>query len=367
MYNWKLTEWPHFTYKEDLITSLEIDFLIHIGAVKGQLDGLTLTQKNEALVDLLVIEAIKTSEIEGEYLSRPDVMSSIKKNLGISEKAPRQVKDQRAQGIGKLMVTIQKTFHQPLTEEMLFAWHKMLMSGAKGVSKGVWRTHTAPMQVVSGTMGKEVVHFEAPPSEGVPVEMKAFFQWFNETAPDGPAAIKNPLIRSGMAHLYFESIHPFEDGNGRIGRAISEKALSQGVKQPVLLSLSATMEKHSKAYYAAIKQGQSTNDLTEWLSYFIHTVMDAQKAALKHISFSLMKAKLFDRYGKDLNTRQTKVLNRMLAEGTDGFKGGMTAKKYMSLTKASKATATRDLQELTVLGIFIPSKGGRSTNYVLKF
>lgn len=365
MYNWQLADWPHFTYKEDQIPSLEMDFIIQTGVAKGQLEGLDQTKKNEALVDLLVIEAIKTSEIEGEYLSRLDVMSSIKKNLGISEKAPRQVKDQRAKGIGKLMVTLQKTFQKPLTEEMLFTWHKILMSGAKSVTKGAWRTHTAPMQVVSGTVGKEVIHFEAPPSERVAAEMTAFMQWFNDTSPDGFSPIKNPLIRSGLAHLYFESIHPFEDGNGRIGRAISEKALSQGVKQPVLLSLSAIMEQQSKQYYAAIKQGQSTNDTTKWLTYFIHTVMEAQKAALAYISFSLMKAKLFDRYGKDLNTRQTKVLNHMLAEGPGGFEGGMTAKKYMSLTKTSKATATRDLQQLEILSILKSSGGGRSVSYAI--
>ncbi len=363
MYNWQQADWPYFTYKEDLIPSLEMDFIVQTGAAKGQLEGLSLTQKNEALVDLLVIEAIKTSEIEGEFLSRPDVMSSIKKNLGISEKAPRQVKDQRAKGIGQLMVTIQKTFHQPLTEEMLFSWHRMLMSGSKGITKGAWRYHKAPMQVVSGTIGKEVIHFEAPPSERIPEEMKAYISWFNNTAPDGSTPIKNPLIRSGLAHLYFESIHPFEDGNGRIGRAISEKALSQGVKQPVLLSLSSTMEKHHKKYYNAIKQGQQSNDTTEWLSYFIKTVLAAQGEALKHISFTLMKAKLFDHHGKDLNARQVKVLNRMLAEGPKGFKGGMTAKKYMSLTKASKATVTRDLQQLELLSILKSSGGGRSVSY----
>lgn len=222
------------------------------------------------------------------------------------------------------------------------------------------------MQVVSGAIGKETIHFEAPPSTRVQQEMQHFFEWFNASAPGKQQAINNPIVRSAIAHWYFESIHPFEDGNGRIGRAISEKALSQGLGQPALISLSSSMENKKDHYYKALKQAQRTLDLTKWISYFTKTVLSAQLEAEKLICFSLKKTKFFDRHKEQLNERQTKVINRMLQEGPNGFEGGMTAKKYMAITKASKATATRDLQTLTTLGVFTGKGGGRSVSYTLK-
>ncbi|WP_192347310.1 Fic family protein [Algoriphagus sp. Y33] len=364
-YNWEQSDWPNFTYKEGKSGKILLDFLMKSGQLSGVLTGLSEGNQTELLLEMMVVEAIKTSEIEGEFLSQPDVMSSIKKNLGIHEEQPLLVKDRRAKGIAKLMIKVRSEFAQALTEKMLFEWHELLMEGNRYVSAGQWRADTAPMQVVSGSIGKEIIHFEAPPSAVVPAEMDSFISWFNKTAPGNSEAINNPLIRSAITHLYFESIHPFEDGNGRIGRALAEKALHQGLGHATLISLSGTIEGKKNEYYHALKSGQSSNDISDWLDYFADTVYHAQLSAEQLINFTLQKVKFFDRFANVLNERQIKAINRMLAEGPSGFEGGMTAKKYIAITKASKATATRDLQGLTELGIFLPQGGGRSVSYEL--
>ncbi|MEB2783288.1 Fic family protein [Algoriphagus persicinus] len=364
-YNWEQSDWPNFTYEEGKSGKILHDFLMKSGQISGVLTGLSEGNQTELLLDMMGMEAIKTSEIEGEFLSRPDVMSTIKKNLGIHEEQPLLVKDQRAKGIAKLMIKVRTDFTQELTEEVLFEWYEILMEGNRYVRTAQWRADTAPMQVVSGSIGKETIHFEAPPSAEVPAEMGSFISWFNKTAPGNSEEINNPLIRSAITHLYFESIHPFEDGNGRIGRALAEKALHQGLGHAALISLSETIEAKKNEYYDALKNGQSSNEISEWLDYFAETVYHAQLSAEQLINFTLQKVKFFDRFANVLNERQTKATNRMLAEGQAGFEGGMTAKKYIAITKASKATATRDLQGLTELGIFLPQGGGRSVSYEL--
>ena len=362
-YNWEQSDWPTFTYKEGKAGKILLDFLMKSGQMSGVLTGLAEGNQTELLLEMMVVEAIKTSEIEGEFLSRPDVMSSIKKSLGIHEEQPLLVKDQRAKGIAKLMIKVRSEYVQDLTEEMLFEWHELLMEGNRYVRAGKWRADSSPMQVVSGVIGKEIVHFEAPPSGRVPAEMAAFISWFNKTAPNKAETINNLLIRSAITHLYFESIHPFEDGNGRVGRALAEKALHQGLGHATLISLSSVIEEKKNEYYKALKSGQSSNEISDWLDYFADTVFDAQLSAEQLINFTLQKVKFFDRNKENLNERQTKVINRMLAEGPAGFEGGMTAKKYIAITKASKATATRDLQALVELGVFLPQGGGRSVSY----
>lgn len=365
LYNWQLTDWPVFTYLPGISEKLLLEFLVKSGQISGIITGFPKDNQTKLALEIMVEEAIKTSEIEGEFLSRQDVMSSIKKNLGIHEAQPLLVKDHRAKGIARLMIAVRTSYAEPLTEVDLFAWHEMLMEGNRYVQAGKWRTDSSPMQVVSGAIGKEIVHFEAPPSDRVGAEMNQFINWFNRTGPGQPEAISNPLIRSGISHLYFESIHPFEDGNGRIGRALAEKALHQGLGQPTLISLSNTIEKDKNGYYGALKKAQRSNEITSWLDYFAETVTKAQQDAERLIQFTLKKTKFFDLNGSRLNERQLKVISRMLEEGPDGFEGGMSAKKYMALTKASKPTTTRDLQELRDLGVFIPSGGGRSVSYVL--
>lgn len=263
------------------------------------------------------------------------------------------------------MVAVRNSFAAPLTTETLFSWHRMLMTRVTRITAGAWRSHEEPMLVVSGAIGKEKIHFEAPPSARVPAEMEKFIAWFNDTAPGTKNEIKKAPVRAAIAHLYFESIHPFEDGNGRIGRAIAEKALSQTIGRPVLLSLSQTIEADKKSYYLALESAQRSNEVTDWMKYFVKTTLQAQLEAKRIIDLCLKKTKFFDLFKNKLNGRQLKVINKMLEAEPNGFEGGMTAKKYISITKASKATATRDLQLLAELGVFIPQGGGRSTHYSL--
>jgi Fic family protein len=206
------------------------------GQSAGYLNSLRDNEQETSLIALLVKEAIKTSAIKGEFISRADVVSSIRKNLGFT--TPQyKIKDKRSEGIATLLVKSRESFAENLSETMLFDGHKQLMLGNYSIEVGVFRHHDEPMQVISGAIGKEEIHFEAPPSTQVGTEMTAFLDWFNATKPNGSSPIANLLIRSGIAHLYFETIHPFEDGNGRIGRVIAEKALSQGLKKPILMSL----------------------------------------------------------------------------------------------------------------------------------
>lgn len=364
VYNWQRADWPNFRYDARGIEDTLFAFSEETGEVTGILRSLPKEVEMEAIITTMVTEAIKTSEIEGEYLNRQDVVSSIKNNLGVNAKI-ENVKDKKSQGAAELMVLVRQTFSEPLSEKNLFHWHKVLMKGNTRINAGAWRKHQEPMQVVSGSIGKEKVHFEAPPSSIVPKEMKGFIEWFNSTAPGQPNEIKKAPIRSAIAHLYFETIHPFEDGNGRMGRAISEKALSQTLGRPVLLSLSRTIEADKKSYYNALSQAQKNNEITEWIEYFTGVILKAQKTANHFVEFILKKSKFFDRFRDDLNERQLKVIRRMMDAGPEGFDGGMNATKYISITKTSKATATRDLQQLVELGIFQPEGGGRSTRYTI--
>lgn len=360
-YNWQQPDWPHFRYDLTGIEETLFTLAEKTGRASGLLKGLTADAQLEATIEMMVVEAIKTSAIEGELLSRKDVMSSMRKNLGLE--TGHLSGDKRAQGTAALMLAVRNSFVAPLSGETLFEWHRLIMTGHRHVAAGQWRTHTEPMQVVSGAVGHEQVHFEAPPSSHIPSEMAQFIQWFNETAPDGPKEIRKAAVRSALAHLYFESIHPFEDGNGRIGRALSEKVLSQGLGRPALLSLSRAIEAKRSNYYDALKEGQQSNDVTSWITWFVNIVLEAQAQAEELIDFTLKKTRLFDRVRDQLNDRQIQILRRMLEEGPDGFEGGMSAKKYMTITGTSKATATRDLQELVERGIFAPTGGGRSTRY----
>jgi Fic family protein len=264
------------------------------------------------------------------------------------------------------MMAVNRSSAEPLSEAMLFEWHTMLLEGTRRVNAGQWRTHSEPMQIVSGSIGRETVHFEAPPSLHVPQEMEAFIRWFNDTAPTGRAPIRHAPIRSAIAHLHFESIHPFEDGNGRIGRAISEKVLAQHAGTALPISLSQSIEADRDGYYRALQSAQRTDTVTDWLVYFVRMTLDALREAEERIGFVIRVARFFDTNRANLSDRQLKVVRRMLEESPDDFLGGMNARKYGSLTGVSKATATRDLQDLVDKGILAMSGGGRSTGYQVR-
>lgn len=365
-YNWQQPDWPNFHYDlSDLYETL-IAIAEKTGRIQGKISHLDKDLQTEALISLMVEEAVKTSEIEGEYISRPDVRSSIKNKLGLNSQTVR-VNDKRAQGVVELLFDMRNTFQQPLTQDQLFNWHLMLLSSSLNPNLTIasWRSHEEPMQIVSGHHGKWLVHFEAPPSQDVPKEMQQFFAWFNTTAPTASQAIKYAPVRAAIAHLYFESIHPFEDGNGRIGRAIAEKALLQGFGYSALLSLSHAIEADKKSYYQALNAASKSNEITSWIKYFVNTLLNALDETDKQVSFILSTSIFWDKFKDLLNPRQIKAIKRMMQAGTKGFEGGMSAKKYMVITDTSKATATRDLQQLLAIGAFKQIGSGRSVRYDL--
>lgn len=366
-YNWQLENWPNFQYSIENIQSELLEYATQNGKLLGKLSAMPHDQQDEAIIKVMTAEAMKSSEIEGEFLSRVDVMSSIQRGLGIGN-TDQKVADKRSEGMANMLVEVRKSYHEDLSETVLFNWHQLLLSHQSSeIEVGKWRTFTEPMQVVSNIYNKPKVHFEAPPAVKVPGEMKQFIQWFNNSFPDSSTPITNAPVRSAIAHLYFESIHPFEDGNGRIGRAIAEKALLQSVKaSSMVTSLSLAIEANKKHYYSELEKAQKSKDVTEWVEYFVHMVLEAQKDTEKLICFIIEKSQFFDRYKEHLNKRQFKVIRRMFKEGPEGFEGGMNAKKYMSITSCSKATATRDLSDLYSQGALVRmEQGGRSTHYEL--
>jgi Fic family protein len=364
-YNWQQSNWTDFRYDlADLQRQLQY-YVAEQGRLAGMLYALTDEQQQQSVIDIMVIEAIKSFEIEGEYLSREEVLSSIRNKLGVN-RIPQRIKDKRAEGVTKLMIAVREHFAAPLDQTMLFHWHELMMEPYFQITKGAYRSGTEPMQIVSGAPGREVVHFEAPPAATVPGLMNAFYSWFNATAPQQAHSILHAPVRAALAHLYFETIHPFEDGNGRIGRAISEKALSQSAGRPILFSLSGAIEASRNDYYKELKRAQRSREVTPWIAYFLKTLLMAQRDAEEGIRFTIRKTQFFDRHQAKLNLRQEKVLAKMFDAGPGGFQGGMSAKKYGSLTKSAKATATRDLAQLVALGALVRKGDGRSTRYELK-
>jgi len=356
--------WPNFSFDVSELHHLLNTFLKKTAYLNGLYTGLNRKLQTEAKVNLLVQEAIKTSEIEGAYLSRKDVRSSICKHLNLAHNT-EHVKDHRAKGISSRMMKVHDGYNKRLSDVMLFSWHKDLFMNVRHIEIGKWRSHTEPMQIVSGNIDKPEVHFEAPPSARVSKEMNQFISWFNKDLEREEKKSYFAPVRSGLAHLYFESIHPFEDGNGRVGRALSEKALFQDLGGPILLSLSKAIEADKTLYYQQLKQAQRSNEITQWIEYFVLTLIKAQDYSRVLINLILKKAHFFDSYGDKLAERHKKVLNRMLEEEPEGFVGGITAKKYSFLTGVSKATATRDLQNLVAMGALLSSGKGRGVKYLV--
>lgn len=306
---------------------------------------------------------MKTSAIEGEMLDRQSVQSSLRRQLGLSpDSYPTKP---REQGVAEMMVDVYSTYAQPLTHETLFGWHSMLLSHDGQLEAiGAYRQHDDAMQIVSGRLDRPVVHFEAPSSVQVPNEMDQYVDWFNVTAPGAEEPLP-ALTRAGLSHLYFESIHPFEDGNGRLGRALAEKSLAQNTGQPSLIALAYSIERERKTYYDLLERHQKTLDVTPWLEWFAETVLTAQQVTLDRVGFFIAKARFYDRHREQLNDRQAKAIERMFREGPDGFKGGLSAENYISITGTSRATATRDLQEMVEIAALTREGERRYTRYWL--
>ena len=359
-WNWQRKNWPKFTYDAKKLEQLERDYAHAAGKLTGAMQHLTQDDKDEIVVHVLSTEGVKTAEIEGELLNRDSVQSSIRRKLGLS--AMRRNIEPAEAGVAALMIAVYTQYDTPLTHKELHHWNAELMQGRTDLErKGAYRTHDDPMQIVSGGLGMETVHFEAPPSKRVSDEMKQFIQWFNESHGVLPS-----LTRAGMAHLYSVSIHPYEDGNGRMARALTEKALSQAAGSPALSGLSRQIASKKPAYYGALERNNQELDITDWLLYFAHTAIDAKAHTLQSVDRVLEKAALYKKCGKELNERQKKVLNKLYQAEPEGFEGGLSAANYITITKASRATATRDLQKLVDLGILVQSGTRRFARYRLR-
>lgn len=348
LWNWQLSDWPKFTFDKVPLRDADARFFKGAGIVVGSLHHLDGEARREIVIELISQEMVDSSAIEGEILDRVSVQSSIARQLGFA--ADKRRSNPAEAGAAELMADLYRRYAEPLTDRLLFDWHKMLMNGRRDLADiGSYRTHSDPMQIVSGAPHAPRVHFEAPPSDRVPEEMARFIAWFNDSEPrsDAPAPA---ITRAAIAHLWFETIHPFEDGNGRLGRAIAEKALAQSLDAPTLTALAATINRHKKTYYAQLHRASQINQIDSWMSWFADIVLEAQGRTIESIRFVIEKTRLLDRLGGKINSRQEKALIRMMAEGTDGFVGGLSAHNYRTITDATSATATRDLAELVELG-----------------
>ena len=355
--------WPKLTWNGDALLRPLADVRHKQGKLLGRMEALGFASRQEASLDVLTSDVVKSSAIEGETLSPEEVRSSIARRLGLDvagvSKSARNV-----EGIVEMMLDATGNFDEPLTESRLFAWHAALFptgrSGMASIAVGMWRPEEAgDMKVVSGRIGRERVHFEAPVTERLGTEMRAFLEWFN-----GPSAV-DPVLQAGVAHLWFLTIHPFEDGNGRIARAIADMALARADRtQDRFYSMSSQIAADRKNYYRELELAQRGDlDITRWLTWFLHCLDRAIDNAGELLGGVIRKAKLWSRINLDpVNDRQRLVINRML----DGFQGFLTTSKYATLATCSGDTALRDIRDLLARNILERNEhGGRSTSYRL--
>ncbi len=365
-WNWQLPKWPELTCDATAMASLESAFLQVSGRAAGASAHFSGDDRESFRIELLTDEAMQSSRIEGEMLDRASVQSSLRKNFGLKQDR-HHTAGVKEQGIADLVTASWNSHAEPLVDEMLCRWHGLLMqTQLSDRSVGCYRSDSEPMQIVSGDLFDPEVHFEAPPSAQVAAEMADFVTWFNATAPTTKAVPMAALTRSALAHLRFETIHPFADGNGRIGRAIAEKALSQAHGQPLLVALSQTIEEQRKAYYEALAATRYTLDVTEWVTWFGEIVLASVESTLRRIEFVIQKTHFFAKFGARLNERQAKMLRRMFREGPTGFAGGLSAGNYLSISKTSAATARRDLGDLVEMGALTRTGERKGTRYFLR-
>lgn len=363
IYIWERDDWPRFTYD---LSELAI-VLAQTSQLQGRLfekiHSLGILQRKEASLQALTDEVLKTSAIEGESLNHDAVRSSIARRLGIDIGALAPT-DRNVEGVVELVLDATANYEQPLAQERLFAWHAALFptgySGMSPIRVGQWRDDVSgPMQVVSGPIGKQKVHFEAPPASRLPIEITAFLRWFESGQEE------NPLLKAGLAHLRFVTLHPFDDGNGRIARAIGDMALARAEQMPQrCYSLSAQIQKERKDYYDQLEHTQKgTLDVTPWLAWFLGCLSRAMQGAESSLAAALGKSRFWQQWaGVPFNARQIKILNRLL----DGFEGKLTSSKWAAISKCSADTALRDINELVALGVLCKTdSGGRSTSYEL--
>jgi len=363
MWNWQQRDWPRFRWDDAALAPLEARFLRNAGEQLGSIKHVDDADRQAILIDMMTGEALKTSEIEGELLNRDSVQSSLRRQFGLDTDNSRVPAAEA--GIAEMMVDLHRGFASPLSHAVMHRWHRMIVNGRRDLNRvGAYRVDETPMEVVSGYLHKPRVHFEAPPSSAIDREMDAFIAWFADSAPGGRHPLP-ALTRAGLAHLHFVSIHPYEDGNGRIARALAEKALAQALGQSSLLALSHMIQQRRPDYYGALERNNKGLEVGDWLTYFAGTVLEAQGYTQRLIDFLIAKTKLYDRHRDQFNERQARVVARMFREGLDGFKGGLSAANYISITKASRATATRDLADLVNKRVLVSRGTLRHTRYTL--
>lgn len=364
MYTWKLKHWPEYTFDWEVGEFWTNKALASAQKILGAMAVVPDDLGSEARLDLMVSAAIETSAIEGETLNRGDVRSSIKNHF-LSPGDKVAVHDPVAAGISALILEVMDLYDEPLTPARLHHWNQLVIprAGVGNVRAGHWREHPDAMQIVSGPVHNPTIHFEAPPSSRVPAEMDAFLVWFNENSRNLPG-----IARAAIAHVWFETIHPYEDGNGRVGRAIADVAVSQALGQPLMMSLATVLSRHRKAYYQQLNlASKNTLDVTPWVDWFGERVVEALEGAIGVIQYVVRKARFWDALDTDaLNDRQIKLIRKMLGEDAQAFLEGINARKYQNLTCCSKATATRDLQDLVTRGVLAPIQSkGRYARYSL--
>ncbi|MBI3626769.1 Fic family protein [Candidatus Uhrbacteria bacterium] len=368
-YVWQHASWPRLTWQSDSLLPVISKARLAQGKLLTKVTSLGFKHSQEACADILTEEVIKTSAIEGEKLNRESVRSSVARHLGLPA-AGLPATNRAVDGLVEVLLEATQKHDKPLTEARLKRWQAGLFpTGWSGLSKirvGEWRATHEPMRVVSGPMGREKIHYEAPPGGRVEKEIKQFLSWWGSSLNQ-----EDGLLRSGLAHFYFVTIHPFEDGNGRIARALTDMALAQDEKLSTrFYSLSSQIMEERKDYYDILEKCQKGDgDVTSWLKWYLECYTHAVEKAEKLIADVLAKARFWqDKSQVEMNERQRKVVNRLLDVGKGGFQGGLTTRKYVSMAQVSRATAFREISELVEKGVLVqnPAKG-RSVNYDLKW
>jgi Fic family protein len=357
--------WPNVHWDQDALATRLADIRHRQGRLLGRMESLGFSLQKEAELETLTLDVLKSSEIEGEHLPADQVRSSIARRLGM-ETAGTVAAERQVEGVVEMMLDATQNFSKPLTEERLFAWHSALFptarSGMRKIIVGAWRDDAhGPMQVVSGPVGREKVHYEAPASPLLGREMSAFLAWSNDAADKTDA-----VLRAALAHLWFVTIHPFDDGNGRIARAIADWALARSEGSPQrFYSMSAQLRRERNDYYTMLERTQKgTLDITPWMEWFLGCLGRAFDGTETTLAAVLRKARFWEKHGQaTINDRQRIILNRLL----DGFVGNLTTTKWATLAMSSHDTALRDIQDLIDQGMLKKdSAGGRSTSYSLK-
>jgi Fic family protein len=369
---WQKPDWPNFNWKAERLAPLLRECIQAQGRLMGMSSSVGSSLSAQSELDALLQNIVTSSAIEGEQLNVGSVRSSLARRLGLEQVEGDRV-SQRSEGLAQLMLDATQSFAEQLTMERLLKWHGWLFPDQamefvpRGIRVGTLRGDE-PMQVVSGRLDRPTIHFEAPPRLGMELQLDTFLNWFEASRPQTDL---DPLLRAGIAHFWFVTLHPFDDGNGRLTRTITDLALAQGEAQAIrFYAMSASILEDRSGYYRVLENSQkATLDITDWLEWFLQTLLRSLQQAIARIESVLAKSRFWQAHRESgLSAEQAKVLNRLLDGGERGFEGGISAAQYQAVSKVSKATATRHLTDLLERGYLkrLPG-GGRNTRYQIKY